>query len=271
MTKIIGLAALARSGKDTVASMLLERNEVAAYALADPLKAGCQALFGLTSVETWDDRIKEEIIPLWSLSPRQMFQQVGTDWMRNHNPAHWLMRADRQIHHSADITTPFASTDDLARPDAPIRLASQAFFGLSNEQAWDDSLASKQDDYWGTSPTEMFQLIRTLCETNIPNFVQLRAKRPTSQLETKQFSLFNKSVIIIKDIRFENEAEFWRQHGGVIWHIERTNAAKVNTHSSELGIKFTEQDTLLKNDGTLEELKLQVNSAWLSFTANASP
>ncbi|MER2298532.1 MAG: deoxynucleotide monophosphate kinase, partial [Pseudomonas sp.] len=48
MPTIIGLAAVARSGKDTVASMLLEHPEVAAYALADPLKLGCQALFGLT-------------------------------------------------------------------------------------------------------------------------------------------------------------------------------------------------------------------------------
>ena len=51
MRTIIGLAALARSGKDTVASMLLKLPGVAAFALADPLKVGCQALFGLTDEE----------------------------------------------------------------------------------------------------------------------------------------------------------------------------------------------------------------------------
>ena len=60
MRTIIGLAALARSGKDTVASMLLSIPGVAAFALADPLKLGCQALFGLTDAEAWQDDIKEE-------------------------------------------------------------------------------------------------------------------------------------------------------------------------------------------------------------------
>ena len=100
MKTIIGLAALARSGKDTVAGMLLQHRNVAAFALADPLKSGCQALFGLSSEEAWCDTIKEEVIEPWGLSPRQMFQTVGTEWMRNHNPEHWLMRADKQLNHT---------------------------------------------------------------------------------------------------------------------------------------------------------------------------
>lgn len=270
MTRIIGLAALARSGKDTVASMLLERDEVAAFALADPLKAGCQALFGLTSDETWNDRIKEEVIPFWSLSPRQMFQQVGTEWMRDHNAEHWLMRADRQINHSTKPPSK-ASTTDLARADAPVRLATQAFFGLSNEQTWNDSIADEKDAYWGLTPTEMLQLIQTRCDKHIPNFKQRRASRPIQPLESKQVSFINKTVIIIKDIRFENEAEFLRRHNGIIWHIERNNATKVNTHSSEFGIKVASHDTVIKNNGTLEELKLLVDTAWLAYTASESP
>lgn len=60
MPTIIGLAAVARSGKDTVASMLMEHPEVATYALADPLKAGCQAIFGLSDAEAWSDEAKEK-------------------------------------------------------------------------------------------------------------------------------------------------------------------------------------------------------------------
>lgn len=65
MPTIIGLAAVARSGKDTVASMLMEHPEVATYALADPLKAGCQAIFGLSDAEAWSDEAKEKTIDLW--------------------------------------------------------------------------------------------------------------------------------------------------------------------------------------------------------------
>jgi len=271
MISIIGLAALARSGKDTVASLLLEHKEVAAYALADPLKAGCQALFGLTSEETWDDTIKEEVISLWSLSPRQMFQRVGTEWMRNHNPEHWLMRADKEINHSSGQAKPFASPDNLAQSDAPIRLASQAFFGLTNEQTWSDQSLHTQDEYWGITPFEIFSLIESLCHNDFENYEQQRNARPVQVLESKQLSLAGKQFIIIKDIRYENEADFWRMHGGVIWHIQRANAEKVNAHSSELGIKFDKSDISINNNGTLEELKSKVNKAWLTHTASVSP
>lgn len=97
MPTIIGLAAVARSGKDTVASMLMEHPEVATYALADPLKAGCQAIFGLSDAEAWSDEAKEKTIDLWGLSPRQLFQRAGTEWLRDHNADHWLLRADRQL------------------------------------------------------------------------------------------------------------------------------------------------------------------------------
>ncbi len=271
MTRIIGLAALARSGKDTVASMLLEHDGVAAFALADPLKAGCQALFGLTSDEAWNDDKKEEIIPHWSLSPRQMFQQVGTEWMRNHNPEHWLMRADKEITHSHDQVTPSASPADLAQLDAPIRLASQAFFGLTNEQTWSHASLDVRDEYWAMSPSEIFELVAKLSELHIPDFLEKRASQEVKLPERKELNAQSQSVIIIKDIRFENEAEFWRSHGGVIWHIQRHNASKVNQHTSELGIKVNEQDTIVKNNGTLAELKIQVDRAWLSLMANTSP
>ena len=94
MTQIIGLAAVARSGKDTVASMLLKHEGVTTYALADPLKIGCQILFGLTDAETWHDNIKEEVILHWGWSPRKFFQTVGTDWLRELNSDHWLLRAN---------------------------------------------------------------------------------------------------------------------------------------------------------------------------------
>ncbi|MGO3746399.1 MAG: deoxynucleotide monophosphate kinase, partial [Alcaligenes aquatilis] len=88
MSLLIGLAAKARSGKDTVASLLLAHNPLlAAYALADPVKMGCEVLFGLSPAQAWtDDSLKEVPIALWQRSPRQCFQLLGTDWMRQRDP-----------------------------------------------------------------------------------------------------------------------------------------------------------------------------------------
>lgn len=270
MRTIIGLAALARSGKDTVASMLLKRENVAAFALADSLKAGCQALFGLTSDEAWSDAIKEEVVDLWSLSPRQMFQMLGTEWMRNHNPEHWLMRADKHLNHPHADASPPPTSEMLSHPDAPIRLATQAFFGFTNAQTWEPTEKGAMDQYWSITPNAAFKLIRSLTKKYFPNYKDVRAKRPVGPLETKQASLENKSIIIIKDIRYENEADFWRSHNGVIWHIQRKDALKVAAHSSEEGVQQKPLDLLIMNDGTLESLRSKVDQAWLKTMARTS-
>jgi len=270
MRTIIGLAALARSGKDTVASMLLKHENVAAFALADPLKSGCQALFGLSSDEAWSDAIKEEVIDLWSLSPRQMFQMLGTEWMRHHNPEHWLMRADKQLNHPHIDLTPPPSDEYLSHSEAPIRLTAQAFFGFTNAQTWEPYEQGAVDQYWSITPNEAFKLIKNLTLQYFPNYTNVRAKRPVGPLETKQLNLEGKSVFIIKDIRYENEAYFWRSHNGVIWHIHRKDALKVASHSSEEGVQQKPLDLLIVNDGSLEELQANVDHAWLETLARTA-
>lgn len=261
MRTIIGLAALARSGKDTVASMLMTYPGVAAFALADPLKVGCQALFGLTDEETWCDDNKEKSIELWGRSPREFFQTVGTDWMRHHNPDHWLMRADREINPPRDVKdTPYPA--NLSSPDAPFALAVQAFFDFTDEQVWNPTSLSIKDEYWGLSPSEAIELLRSHARTLFPDYAQKRATRPVTPLKHRGQLPQDALTIIIKDIRFENEAAFLRAHHGAIWHITRPDLQKVNAHSSELGIEVAEGDIRLLNNGTLDELRESVESAW---------
>jgi len=261
LRKIIGIAAPARSGKDTVASMLLRHHKVAAYALADPLKIGCQALFGLTDAETWNDNIKENRIPLWGRSPREFFQHVGTDWMRARNPEHWLMRAERAIH-SPVSQDPGAKTPPLHTAKAPFKLAAQAFFDLSGRQTWDSEAADAVDPFWRLSPGQMFELIEALTLTDFPDYLARRAQRPLAEPTRAVPFLGASEVIVIKDIRFENEADFLRRHNGTLWHIVRDDAQKVNAHASELGIAIGEQDVVIDNNGTLEQLAVAVEKAW---------
>ena len=260
MKKIIGIAAPARSGKDTVAALLLQHDHVAAYALADPLKIGCQALFGLTDDETWHDDYKERPLPLWQHSPRQFFQQVGTDWLRGHNPEHWLLRAQRAL--SATEATPTATAEQLATPQAVFKLAAQAIFGLSAEQTWDDHLQQAIDSYWQLSPQQMVELLQQLSLKSFPDFAQRRQQRPLLP-PSRALTNFNQAqIMVIKDIRFENEAAFLRQHHGQIWHIVRNNAQKVNPHASELGIAIAKDDVVIDNNGSIAQLAAAVAEQW---------
>lgn len=261
MRTIIGLAALARSGKDTVASMLLKLPGVAAFALADPLKVGCQALFGLTDEQTWQDDLKETSIGLWNKSPREFFQTVGTEWMRHHNADHWLMRADREINPPEHLSTTSALAD-LTSPDAPFQLAAQAFFDFSDDQIWNPASAAICDAYWNLSPEDAVVLLKRYAYDSYPDYDKIRRQRPVIKPTRKSQIPADAQTIIIKDIRFENEAAFLRSHNGRIWHISRPNLQKVTAHSSELGVAQATGDLRLINNGTLEDLQALVAEAW---------
>lgn len=60
---------------------------------------------------------------------------------------------------------------------------------------------------------------------------------------------------VISDLRFENEATWLRQRGGVVVHIQRPNAEAVRAHSSEAGIAIHDHDLVIHNDGDLTDLR----------------
>ena len=64
---------------------------------------------------------------------------------------------------------------------------------------------------------------------------------------------------VITDVRFENEANWIRNQGGVIWHIERKLTPNVRNHVSEAGIQKKSGEAIITNDGSPEMLIDQVN------------
>ncbi|GAB6405589.1 hypothetical protein PMHK_30170 [Pseudomonas sp. MHK4] len=270
MKKVVGLAAKARSGKDTAAAMLLQHPEVTAYALADPLKRGCQALFNLTDAQAWDDSVKELKVDAWGLSPREFFQRVGTEWMRAHNPLHWLMRADREIY-APEAIYPLTAAQ-LSHPELPFILGAKAFFNLSDEQCWDAGATNETDQFWNMTPAEVIGLVKSKALQDFPDFCERRDStspqkiNDTAYINKPTLDTDGKNIIIIKDIRFENEAAYIRSLDGAIWHIVRDNAEPVNTHSSEFGIEVQPTDIVIKNNGTLKEYQEALDRAWKSLS-----
>lgn len=66
------------------------------------------------------------------------------------------------------------------------------------------------------------------------------------------------STVVVPDVRFENEAAAIRcMDGGDIWHVYRDDTA-ADDHSSEAGIEVGEEDAILRNTGTLDELRERV-------------
>ena len=64
--------------------------------------------------------------------------------------------------------------------------------------------------------------------------------------------------VVITDVRFENEAAWVREQGGVVWHILRGESVAA-AHVSEAGVYLhPHEDEVINNNGTLYDLYDQV-------------
>lgn len=68
-------------------------------------------------------------------------------------------------------------------------------------------------------------------------------------------------VLVVMDVRFENEAQRVLDRGGEVWKIERPGVEPVDGHSSEDGIPDSMVTRTIVNDGTLEDLRNKVDAA----------
>jgi len=62
-------------------------------------------------------------------------------------------------------------------------------------------------------------------------------------------------AMIVTDVRFENEARWVLDHGGLVVNISRPGLAPVEAHSSEAGIPFELIGYHLNNNGELRHLR----------------
>jgi hypothetical protein len=61
--------------------------------------------------------------------------------------------------------------------------------------------------------------------------------------------------IVVTDVRFENEADIVKSMGGEVWRIRRNGVDPVNQHVSEIALDDYKFDQILKNEGSLDELR----------------
>ena len=64
-------------------------------------------------------------------------------------------------------------------------------------------------------------------------------------------------AIVITDVRFANEAELVKSHGGEVWRITRPGVGPVNGHASER-TDLLQADVELANDGSIDALRRKI-------------
>jgi len=73
-------------------------------------------------------------------------------------------------------------------------------------------------------------------------------------------SLSDGSKIVIPDVRYPNEADAITVLGGAVWRVERDGVNAINGHISDSAMNDYSFDTVVYNNGTIEELYQWVES-----------
>jgi hypothetical protein len=115
---IIGITGLIGSGKDTIASHLVEKYNYERYSWAIPLKDITAQLFGwdrdMLEGTTQSQRLEREITDEWwssklnkNWSPRYALQFIGTEVMRNAlHPDIWILAGMKRIAGKTNVVIP---------------------------------------------------------------------------------------------------------------------------------------------------------------------
>ncbi len=159
---LIGISGKAHSGKDTLGKYLCDEYRCVHYYFAKPLKEGAKVMFGLS-----DEQIANKEVPIepWGISPRKIYQLLGTEIGRGIDPNVWVKNA------------------------------------------------------------EMFV-------KSVPG-----------------------RTVVITDVRFDNEAIWIRNRGGVVINIVRDKPGIAEwKHSSEGGLDEKNIDVTITNNGTIEDM-----------------
>ena len=98
---LIGISGKAQSGKDTLGKFLCDEYHCMHYYFAKPLKEGAKVMFNLS-----DEQIenKEKVIEPWGMSPRKIYQLLGTEVGRGIDVNIWIKNAEMFVRSVAGRT-----------------------------------------------------------------------------------------------------------------------------------------------------------------------
>lgn len=80
--------------------------------------------------------------------------------------------------------------------------------------------------------------------------------------------LFQRQVVIT-DVRFDNEAEFIKNKGGIVISIERSSRSSEDSHASEKGVSHSLINEFVYNDTSIDYLHNCIRKIVLSYWSGA--
>jgi hypothetical protein len=143
---------------------------------------------------------------------------------------------------------------------SPMKKIAEDIFGFSKDQLYVHELKETTDAFWDITPRRFLQIMGT------DMFRDHFRKDVWLKLAEKHMRDNPDKHIVIADIRFENEAQFIRDLGGVIIRINRPGQESnpdAEQHSSEAGLPDELIDYEVPNNSDICSLKWAVNTTWV--------
>lgn len=138
----------------------------------------------------------------------------------------------------------------------PIRAALKAMFGLKD---WHFSREHKEKviEWIGKSPRELMQTLGTQGGRQLVN---RQIWCTCLQRRIQKYPSYEVNFVI-PDVRFEDEAQFIRRNGGLLWRVVRPGAETTehSDHDSEQEYNRIVVDAEIINDGTMEQLREKIS------------
>jgi len=141
----------------------------------------------------------------------------------------------------------------------PLKDAAKIIFSWTDEHVY-GALKEVVDPYWGFTPRWALQKLGTEGVRDVigkDTWVKSTRRRIEACLAEGQH-------VILTDVRFPEEARLVKELGGAVWLIQRDSLPELaaDAHPSETAMVFWDFDRVIKNNGTLGELALQVYETW---------
>jgi len=154
----------------------------------------------------------------------------------------------------------------------PLKEAASKMFGIPEDDFYDSDVKERPDPFWNVSPRQVAQFFgtemvretihRLLPDTGQKFWIERMVHRLTGYGDDTIYD--EDDVVVICDVRFQNEYQWIIENGGIIIHLTRPGAegtVGIPSHQSESGIDSTsDRSYFVNNDSTLEELYARIDS-----------
>jgi len=133
----------------------------------------------------------------------------------------------------------------------PMKNALKDIFGWSEEHV-NGELKEEVDPEFGFSPRAALQSFGQGLRDDLDPDVWVKAAKVGTQ---------GADSFVVPDVRYENEASWIRELGGVIFHVFRRNRQEIREHETERGILVQPGDFVFLNNTSIQVLEVLVRHA----------